>query len=50
MKILVMVGVCTHLDAFLWDNKVNMEDGFVHVTDHTMILQEELEKVLLLLI
>ena len=42
---LVMLGVCTHLDAFLFQTKVIIKDGFVLVMDHIMICLVELEKV-----
>ena len=46
---LVVVGVCTHLGCIPSGKKKMMSkeilmDGFVHVMDHIMIHQEELEK------
>ena len=38
---LVMLGMCTHLDVFLWETKVSMMDGFVLAMVRTMIHLEE---------
>ena len=48
---LVVMGVCTHLGCVplgqkIGDGKGDYGDGFVHVMDPIMMLQEELERVL----